>query len=140
MSWKCPECSVECDNDTSISCQACGYVRTSVLSLISCSGNEWRTRTSTDVNRRIFKRLYPGKEHQYVSHEEGRFPFRIERNPDGWCLISNPNSPVAIALNELLCEDGEIYSLSSDDTIYLTSRIDTNRKVAPLKVKLNILG
>ncbi len=139
MSWTCPKCNNEVSDDASLVCNVCGYIDILVLRFQSEAGNEWQTKTDVDVNRRAYRRLYPGVEHQYVSHEEGCHPFSLKRKRRGWELIANPDSTLAVKLNDDVCMEGVAYELHSGDKIWLASKEDTSVQVAPLTVSLDEL-
>ena len=136
MSWKCPECQFEND-DNNVVCECCGRVRRSRLELTSQSGTSWRTMIDVDVTRAVYRRLYPGVEHQYVPRNEGGHPFSIVKaNTGEWQLQANPSSPIRTVLNATACEGGRCYGLKNGDCIAIAPPSDVTRTFAPLTVSL----
>lgn len=136
MSWKCgvPECQFEND-DNSVVCACCGRARRSRLVLTSPSGASWRTMIDADITRSVYRRLYPGVEHQYVPRTEGGHPFSVVKaNTGEWQLRANPACPIRTALNADACEGGRCYGLKSGDVIAIAPATDTTKVKAPLTV------
>ena len=136
MSWKCgvPECQFEND-DNSVVCACCGRARRSRLVLTSPSGTSWRTMIDADVTRSVYRRLYPGVEHQYVPRSEGGHPFSVVKaNTGEWQLRANPASPIRTVLNADACEGGRCYGLKPGDVIAIAPATDTTKVKAPLTV------
>lgn len=138
MSWKCKvsECQFEND-DSSVVCACCGRARRSRLVLTTPSGGSWRTMIDVDVTRAVYRRLYPGVEHQYVPRNEGGHPYSIVRaNTGEWQLQANPSSPVRTVLNSAACEGGRRYGLANGDCIAIAPPSDAARTFAPLTVSI----
>ena len=138
MSWKCqePECQFEND-DNSVVCACCGRARRSRLVLTAPSGASWRTMIDVDVTRAVYRRLYPGVEHQYVPRNEGGHPYSIVRaNTGEWQLLANPSSPIHTVLNSGTCEGGRRYGLKNGDSISIAPSANVTKTFAPLTVSL----
>ncbi len=138
MSWKCqvPECQFEND-DNSVVCACCGRARRSRLVLMAPSGASWRTMIDADVTRAVYRRLYPGVEHQYVPRSEGGHPYSIVRaNTGEWQLLANPSSPIRTVLNSGACEGGRRYGLKNGDNISIAPSANAAKTFAPLTVSL----
>ena len=138
MSWKCqePECQFEND-DNSVVCACCGRARRSRLVLTAPSGASWRTMIDVDVTRAVYRRLYPGVEHQYVPRNEGGHPYSIVRaNTGEWQLLANPSSPISTVLNSGTCEGGRRYGLKNGDSISIAPSANAAKTYVPLTVSL----
>ena len=136
MSWKCQvsECQFEND-DNSVFCACCGRARRSRLVLTTPSGASWRTMIDVDVTRAVYRRLYPGVEHQYVPRNEGGHPYSIVRaNTGEWQLLANPSSPISTVLNSGTCEGGRRYGLKDGDIISIAPSANAAKTYAPLTV------
>lgn len=138
MSWKCPEPECQFENDDgSVVCACCGRARRSRLVLTASTDVSWRTMIDADVTRSVYRRLYPGVEHQYVPRNEGGHPFSVMRaNTGEWQLRANPASPIRTVLNATACEGGRCYSLKSGDVVAIAPATDTTKAKAPLTVSL----
>ncbi len=138
MSWKCQvsECQFEND-DNSVVCACCGRARRSRLVLTAPSGASWRTMIDVDVTRAVYRRLYPGVEHQYVPRNEGGHPYSIVRaNTGEWQLLANPSSPISTVLNSGTCEGWRRYGLKNGDSISIAPSANAAKTYAPLTVSL----
>lgn len=139
MSWKCqePECQFEND-DGSVVCACCGRARRSRLALTSPSGASVRTTIDIDVTRAVYRRLYPGVEHQYVPRTEGGHPYSIARaNTGEWQLVANAGSLIRTVLNSSACEGGRRYVLKDGDRISIAPPSDVTKTFAPVTVSLH---
>ena len=138
MSWICVNCQMQSEDDSLISCEACGFFRRTEIHLQSEPGNDWHTRIDCDVTRSVYRRLYPGIEHQYVPRNEGEHPYSLCKTTNGWVLRINPSSKLAVKYNDDLCTEDQEYQLSAGDVILLASKEDPSRQVAPLTVMLKV--
>ena len=94
-----------------------------------------------DVTRAVYRRLYPGVEHQYVPRSEGGHPYSIVKaNTGEWQLLANPSSPIRTVLNAEACEGGRRYSLKSGDRISIAPPENVAKTFAPLTVSLLPVG
>lgn len=142
MSWKCeePECQFE-NEDGCVVCACCGRARRSRLALTAPSGQAWRTMIDADITRPVYRRLYPGVEHQYVPRNEGEHPYSVLKTSTGeWQLRANPASPIRTVLNAVACESGRGYGLTTGDVIAIASPANTTKTYAPLTVSLQPIG
>lgn len=138
MSWKCqvPECQFEND-DNSVVCACCGRARRSRFVLTTPSGTSWRTMIDADITRAVYRRLYPGVEHQYVPRNDGEHPYSIVRaNTGEWQLLANPSSPISTVLNSETCVVGQRYGLKNGDCISIAASKNATKTYAPLVVSL----
>ena len=138
MSLKCQvvECQFE-NEDGSVVCACCGRARRSRLALTSPSGASWRTMIDVDVTRAVYRRLYPGVEHQYVPRNEGGHPFSIVKaNTGEWQLFVNPSSPIRTVLNSEVCDGGCRYGLKDGDSISIAPSASAAKTYALLTVSL----
>ena len=143
MSWKCQEseCQFENDDDNSVVCACCGRARLSRLVLTSPAGTTWGTMVEVEVTRAVYRRLYPGVEHQYVPRSEGGHPYSIVRaNTGEWQLLVNPSSPIRTVLNAEACEGGRRYGLKNGDSISIAPPTNAAKVYAPLTVSLLPVG
>lgn len=139
MSWNCPNCNFILE-DSQIGCIVCNYRRAARLVLSSDVGCSWKTILSAEVNRRVYKRLYPDEEHQYIPREIGEYPFSvIKKDSNEWVLKVNENSPVTSTLNGNVCHDEMEYPLNEGDCICVASRSNSAIQVAPLKVSFALV-
>ena len=138
MSWKCKESECQFENDdSSVICACCGRARRVRLVLTAPSGTSWHTRIDVDVTRAVYRRLYPGVEHQYVPRNEGGHPYSIiKANTGEWQLQANPSSPIRTVLNSVACEGGRRYCLANGDCIAIAPSADAAKTYAPLTVSL----
>lgn len=135
MTWICQQCNNSHLDDESVVCDICGSYRRSQLHLRS-SEADWHTRTDCIVSRAVYRKLYPGVEHQYIPHNEENYPFSLCRDNNVWTLLVNIASTLAVKLNSEVCEIETAYPLRNGDVITLASKANPAKEVAPLTIFL----
>jgi hypothetical protein len=91
MTWKCPECGVDANEDAVSRCMACGHVRLALLVTLTseATGKQIRMRIDTPVGKRMLSET-AGEEGVFGS--EVQFRVRRDEAMGGWVIQHEPSA------------------------------------------------